>query len=56
MAMGKNESTEMRLGIHFKFMSWSYVMKKALLNATIMLVIETKSVVNPNISFLGRDM
>ena len=52
--MSRNEIKEMKLGTHFK--PWSYVTKNALLNATIMLVIEMKRVANPKISFKGRDL
>ena len=49
-----NASTEMKLGTHLEPLE--YVMKKALLNATIMLIIETNSATSPDINFKGSDL
>ena len=52
--IGKNASTEMEIGVHFK--PCSYAMKKALLKATIMAVMEMNNVNNPYINFNGSDL
>jgi len=52
--IGASASTEMKIDTHFR--PWEYVMKKALLNATIMPAMEINSVSSPHISFIGSDM
>jgi len=52
--IGATASTEMKIGTQIR--PWEYIMKKAMLNATIMLAMEINSVTSPHISFIGNDM